>query len=321
MAAYSNMPNIEILELTHEYVKFMLRNTDSSMANALRRVLLAEVPTMAVDIVEIFENSSVLHDEFIAHRIGLIPLTSSRAGEFQYSRECSCGRQCPNCSVSLMMDVVATEEQSLNVTSSMLLLATEEHERSVVPVEARDVVFPPDEMAPMGEPDKGVIIARLQKGQRIRLRAIAKKGVGKEHAKWSPVAGFEFREVPQVVINHALVDELEDHQKEMWANSCPTGVFRYDPVTKTVEVEDERKCTFCNECVIMGEELDAITNSGEDKFSKIAKIKPREKEYIMKVETSGSLAPEEIVTSALAILQEKLLNIQAQLTKNTPSWD
>ncbi|PHT96368.1 DNA-directed RNA polymerases II, IV and V subunit 3 [Capsicum chinense] len=68
-------------------MKFELRDKDSSIANALRHIMIVEVPTIAVDLVEIKVNSSVLNDEFISHRLGLIPLTSKRAMSMMFSRD------------------------------------------------------------------------------------------------------------------------------------------------------------------------------------------------------------------------------------------
>eukprot|EP01125_Pyxidicula_operculata_P014924 TRINITY_DN5027_c0_g1_i3.p1 TRINITY_DN5027_c0_g1~~TRINITY_DN5027_c0_g1_i3.p1 ORF type:complete len:113 (-),score=2.60 TRINITY_DN5027_c0_g1_i3:345-683(-) len=81
-------PSITIKEMDDDHIKFILKNTDTSVANALRRVMISEVPTMAIDLVEFQNNTSVLHDEFIAHRLGLIPLVSNRVEKFNYTRVC-----------------------------------------------------------------------------------------------------------------------------------------------------------------------------------------------------------------------------------------
>ena len=79
---YEDEPKIRILELSRYTLKFELTNTELSVANALRRIIIAEVSTMAIDLVQVRENTSVLNDEFIAHRIGLVPLFSESVDQF-----------------------------------------------------------------------------------------------------------------------------------------------------------------------------------------------------------------------------------------------
>lgn len=79
-------PHVEIQEVTSELLTFILSGTDTSVANALRRVMISEVPTLAIETVEIRTNSSVCHDEFIAHRLGLIPLISTNVDTYNYTR-------------------------------------------------------------------------------------------------------------------------------------------------------------------------------------------------------------------------------------------
>lgn len=121
--SYQRFPRVKIRDMKDDYMKFELRDTDVSMANALRRVMIAEVPTIAIDLVEIESNSSVLNDEFIAHRLGLIPLTSERAMGMRFSRDCDAcdgDGQCEYCSVEFHLNVKCTGDQTLDVTSADL---------------------------------------------------------------------------------------------------------------------------------------------------------------------------------------------------------
>lgn len=135
--SYQRFPRVKIRELKDDFAKFELRDTDASIANALRRVMIAEVPTVAIDLVEIEVNSSVLNDEFIAHRLGLIPLTSGRAMSMRFSRDCDAcdgDGQCDYCSVEFHLRAKCINDQTLDVTSKDLISA----DPSVVPVDFSD---------------------------------------------------------------------------------------------------------------------------------------------------------------------------------------
>lgn len=65
---------IYILSETDDEIIFDMVGIDAPLANALRRILLAEVPTMAIETVYIYENTSIIQDEILSHRLGLIPI-------------------------------------------------------------------------------------------------------------------------------------------------------------------------------------------------------------------------------------------------------
>ncbi len=58
-------------------MEFDLIGVDASLANSFRRILLAEIPTMAIEKVYVYNNTSVIQDEVLAHRLGLIPLKAN----------------------------------------------------------------------------------------------------------------------------------------------------------------------------------------------------------------------------------------------------
>jgi len=291
-------PRIEILEIKNDSMMFMLSKTDTSVANSLRRVMIAETPTMAIDLVEIENNTTVLHDEFIAHRLGLIPLRSHKVDVFNYTRDCSCPDHCPECSVEFRLNV-SCREGELDVTSRDLISAAPE---SVVPVHGQD-----QDIEGLPAEKNGVLIVKLRKGQELRLRAIAKKGVGKEHAKWQPTCGVTYRFEPDIRINTSRMVELTEQQKKEWVNSCPTKVYHYDEDSKEVEIEEAGRCTFCDECKKKAAHLEVPD---------LVHIRQKQDRFLFTVETTGALRPEEVVRSALFVLTKKLENLHAALSED-----
>jgi len=283
-------PKIEILELKDDYIKFILSEVDSSIANALRRCMIAEVPTLAIDMVEFHNNSTVLFDEFLAHRLGLVPLTSHQVKEYKYSRECDCEEACERCSITFKLNVKNSKDGTYHVTSRDLQSSDDQ----VIPVDSTKG----------GESDIGnILICKLGKNQELNLTAIARKGIGKDHAKWIPsVATFQYE--PDVKIDQSEMEKLSEEKKLSFVACCPTKVFAYKEQTRQVAVEDANKCMYCNECVYKAENFNV---------PELVSIKQKQDRFIFTVETTGALRPEEIVLSALNVLKEKLTDLEQEL--------
>jgi DNA-directed RNA polymerase II subunit RPB3 len=169
--------------------------------------MIAEVPTLCIDLVEFEDNTSVLQDEFIAHRLGLIPLRSTRPGgmaAWNYNHACNCGDFCDECSVRLTLDCdynlmtqnVAEQQRGIPITiTSQDLISSN---REVAPVH-----FSNEEEESRAR-DKGIAIVKIGPGQRLKFEAIAKKGIGKEHAKWNPVCTVALKYEPIVKLNEEM---------------------------------------------------------------------------------------------------------------------
>jgi DNA-directed RNA polymerase subunit D len=158
--------SVNVLERTDERVVIKFNNISRQYINAIRRIAISEVPTLAVDDVVILENSSVMHDEAVAHRLGLIPLRTE-LDRFVMPQECDCQSTlgCSKCRVLLVLDSEAMEKTKI-VTSGELLSEDE----LVKPV------------------SKDIPIVVLAPSQKLKFEAYARLGVGKDHAKWQPTS-------------------------------------------------------------------------------------------------------------------------------------
>lgn len=158
--------SIEVLENVNDKVVIRFINAPRQYVNAIRRLSINEVPTLAIDDVVILENSSVMHDEAVAHRLGLIPLRTD-LHRFVLPHDCDCNSTlgCTKCRVLLSMDSEANDKTKV-VTSGDL-------------VSEDEVVKPISTEIPI------IVLAPAQK---LKFEAYARLGFGKDHAKWQPTS-------------------------------------------------------------------------------------------------------------------------------------
>lgn len=183
----------------------------------------------------------MLNDEFIAHRIGLVPLVSDLVDRFQTHKQCVCMEFCSKCSVRyrLAKECPSTMD-TIEVTSNDIKLeAGEDETHMVMPVRYLDN---------NGEEEDPILIMKLSKNQKVDFRCIAKKGNGKMHAKWSPVATCLMRMEPIIELDHEKISQMTIEQKRAFIDSCPRKVYSYDSMRQAIDIEDLEKCNLCNEC-------------------------------------------------------------------------
>ncbi len=157
------MTSFEIVEENENSIVVKLKGIPLQYANALRRICLSGVPTFAIDDVVIIENSSVLSDEGVAHRLAMLPLKTDLS-RFIEPSACDCHSElgCSRCRVLLMLDS-GNSDTTRTVTSQDL----SSEDESVKPV------------------NPNIPIVALAPGQKLKLEAYARLGRGSEHAKWN----------------------------------------------------------------------------------------------------------------------------------------
>ena len=158
--------SMDIIQKEDQILTIKFNNVPRQYVNAIRRLSISEVPTLAIDDVVILDNSSVMHDEAIAHRLGLIPLRTD-LDRFVMPHDCDCKSTlgCSKCRVLLVLDSEANEKT--RVVTSGELLSEDELVRPV---------------------SKDIPIIVLAPSQKLKFEAYARLGLGKDHAKWQPTS-------------------------------------------------------------------------------------------------------------------------------------
>ena len=264
---------IEILEKDETSLRLVIKEANVPLMNALRRIGLAEVPSMAIDEVVMIENSSILQDEIIAHRLGLTPLKTD-LDSYNLPEDCECKSEfgCNLCRVTLTMDAASTEG-TRTVYSGELVSENPQ----IIPVS-----------------DK-VPLIKLAKGQKLKLEAYARLGKGKNHAKWQPVSVCAYKYYPKIEVSK---ETCKDCAK--CVEICPKKVLAMKE--NKVEVQDLLACNLCMDCVEACPQKPSAIKVGWEKNA-----------FIMNIESTGALPPERILEEATRILDKQLKEFGEQL--------
>jgi DNA-directed RNA polymerase subunit D len=158
-----DLSSLDVINKDNQKISVKLKGVPLQYSNALRRICLNGIPVFAIDTVDIIENSSVLPDEGLAHRLGLIPIKTDLS-RFNESSKCDCQSEsgCSNCKVMLVLD-----SGDSDVTRTILSNELSSEDDSIKPIS-----------------DK-IPIVQLAPGQRIKIECYARLGRGTEHAKWN----------------------------------------------------------------------------------------------------------------------------------------
>ena len=267
------MVEIQILEKTGDFMRFIVRGVNVPFVNALRRIMLTEVPAMAIDEIVILENSSILNDEILAHRMGFIPLKTD-LDSYNLPEECKCGSDlgCNLCRANLTLEAEAADK--------------------IMTVYSGEMKPENPDIAPVS--DK-IPIVKLAPEQRLKFEAYARLGQGKKHAKWQPVSMCTYMYLPEIKIDSKRCDACGKCVKV-----CPEGILV--EADGTIKTQNEIECTLCMDCV------DACP-----KDPAAVEVSWDETAFIFKVESTGALPVERIVVEAVEILDKKIKDFSKQV--------
>jgi len=215
---------INILEKNEKKISFVLEESNPAFANALRRSI-RNIPTMAIETVDIEDNTSGLYDEIIAHRLGLIPLKFDPK-LFNLKEECGCnGKGCSRCEVILTLEA---EGPCIVKASDM-----KSNEPSVKPA------------------DPDIPIVELLEKQRLKFEAVAQLGRGSEHAKWqAAIVGYKYKPIIKITGSEGLDKAVA---------VCPKNVFKKEG--SVVKIANPEKCDLCMKCTEVSK---SVSVKGDD---------------------------------------------------------
>lgn len=203
-------------------MEFDIVGTNAAIVNAFRRILLAEVPSMAIEKVIVANNTSLFQDEFLAHRLGLIPIkVDPRLFLDAPENIPESGHSTADDSIEFDLTVKCTKNPKPTCEGDIWL------NRSVytsalrwVPLGNQESLF----IDPIKPVHDDILLAKLAPREEISVQCVCFKGIGRDHAKFSPVATASYRLLPEI----ELLREVTDEEARLLRNSFSEGVIELE---------------------------------------------------------------------------------------------
>ena len=265
---------ISFVRVSDTTARFSITDSWPAFANAIRREMISGVPTLAIEDVRIYDNTSVLFDEMLVHRLGLIPLRTDLSTHVP-KEQCSCqGAGCPTC----------TATYTLSVEGPRMV-----YSRDLIPQDSTS-----------GPVHENVPIVKLNEDQKVVVEARAHLSTGRDHAKWQATTACGYKNYPVIAI-----DEHCD-ACGMCVDECPRGVLGTEGGRAVVlegHLEDCSLCRLCERACL------SASIGGETSI----RVSPDPARFIFTVESDGSLPVVTILSTAVENLRKKATDLETVL--------
>jgi len=314
--AFRSNLRVEVVKKSGFDLEFDLVGVEPSLANAIRRLLISDVPSMAIEKVYMYNNTSIIQDEVLAHRLGLIPLradprlfddfdektipsdpndpaqqfgTARTTLEFELKVKCRRNPDAPEGSENpddLYLDhkVFTKHIKWLKREGQIQMLSRDGRETTPNP----------------GPVEDDILISKMRPGHEMDIKMFAIKGTGRDHAKFSPVCTAFYRLLPQITLNRPIRGEAATRLKDSFSPGVIDLVPTADGDVEAAVVDARNDA--CSRNVFRHPDLaDAVT---------LQKVPDH---FIFTVESVGAVQPEDLVVQAIDLLEAKCDDFLAEL--------
>ncbi|CAF0733459.1 unnamed protein product [Rotaria sordida] len=295
---------IQISNLDTTTTEFDLIGIDAAIANAFRRILIAELPSMAIEKVHVTENSSVLPDDVLAHRLGLIPLHADP--RLFVDKVSSDTKEREDDTLIFKLKVAckknpkATTDGNDNSKNPYINSNVYTEHMEWIPIGNQATKFKSEDVGPVSH---DILIVKLRPGQEIDLKLVCHKGIGRDHAKFSPVCTASYRLMPEIILKKPIYDEDAEQLQKCFTQ----GV---------IELEDDNKGH--RRAVVSKPRLDmcsreALRYPALKDCIELNKIRDH---FIFSIESVGALSPDQLFIDAIKLVMSKCDRLLQEIDGN-----